>query len=91
MLLKQNKDGVDLKELSSEFKRIVGARIKNLRKELNISSAAELAEMCGIHSVTQYNYERGTRLPDAYYLYNLGKLGFDVNYIVMGVRGGIIK
>lgn len=39
-------------------------------------------------SVTsQSNYERGERSPDADYLAAVARLGFDVQFVVTGVRG----
>lgn len=44
-----------------------GQRIKGLRESSGLTTA-EFAQKCGVTEVTQYNYERGTRVPDADYL-----------------------
>ena len=44
-----------------------GQRIKALREASGLTTA-EFAQKCGVTEVTQYNYERGTRVPDADYL-----------------------
>lgn len=44
-----------------------GQRIKALRESSGLTTA-DFAEKCGVTEVTQYNYERATRVPDADYL-----------------------
>lgn len=47
-----------------------GARIKAIR-EASGMTAADFAKACGVTEVTQYNYEKGSRVPGADYLSEL--------------------
>lgn len=47
-----------------------GARIKAVREASGLT-AAEFAKTCGVTEVTQYNYEKGSRVPGADYLAEL--------------------
>lgn len=61
-----------------------GARIKHEREKRKLS-VEEFGVMGGVSITAQYNYERGKRKPDIEYLYNLSKIGCDIQYIVTGV------
>jgi transcriptional regulator with XRE-family HTH domain len=50
-------------------------------------SQGALALACGVQANTQHHYENGLRLPRADYLCALQTMGFDVQYILSGVRG----
>ena len=56
-------------------------RLTEERKRLKLTQE-NVADVVGVHKVTQNNYESGKRQPDAEYLHNLSKLGFDVSYIL---------
>lgn len=64
----------------------IGARLQEERKRLGLNQE-QLAEKLSISKRTQAGYEAGTSDPGAFYL-NKGaaELGFDVLYIVTGLR-----
>lgn len=63
----------------------IGARLREERERLGLSQPA-MGEIGGVKKLTQLNYEKGDRTPDASYLSNLAKFGLDVQYVVTGVR-----
>ncbi|SDS48713.1 Transcriptional regulator, contains XRE-family HTH domain [Halopseudomonas litoralis] len=63
----------------------IGSRLRELRKEQGQTQEA-LAEAVGVTKKTQGVYERGERSPDAMYLAAMDRLGFDILYLVTGVR-----
>ena len=67
----------------------IGDRLKSERKRLRLS-AAKLGELVGVHANTQYRYERGEMAPDTNYLEQLSGLGFDVGYVVTGVKREVL-
>ncbi|HFV9258216.1 helix-turn-helix domain-containing protein [Enterobacter cloacae] len=63
----------------------IGMRLREERERLGLSQAA-LGEVGGVKKLTQLNYEKGERSPDASYLYAISKFGADVQFIVTGIR-----
>ncbi|MFT8210575.1 MAG: helix-turn-helix domain-containing protein, partial [Symbiopectobacterium sp.] len=63
----------------------VGERLKSERLRLGLSQES-FAERCGVKKLTQYNYEKSERHPDAAYLVSAKALGVDVNYLITGER-----
>ncbi|BAN99791.1 hypothetical protein E05_50250 [Plautia stali symbiont] len=63
----------------------VGDRLKSERLRLGLSQES-FAEQCGVKKLTQYNYEKSERHPDAAYLVSAKALGVDVNYLITGER-----
>lgn len=62
-----------------------GSRLKEERKRLKITQK-KLAETCNINYQTILRYEKEERTPDGDFYYIISKLGFDVQYILTGVR-----
>ncbi len=63
----------------------VGERLKAERQRLRLSQEV-FAERCGVKKLTQYNYEKSERYPDAEYLIAAKVLGADVTYLITGER-----
>jgi transcriptional regulator with XRE-family HTH domain len=64
----------------------IGARLRQLRANSGLTQD-QLAEKLGVSKRTQGNYESGASDPPASYLSIAAReLGFDVGYIVNGVR-----
>lgn len=63
----------------------IADRLREERQRLNLIQM-DAAKICGITFTTYQGYERGARFPTAETLENLYRGGFDVLYIVTGVR-----
>ncbi|MCG5047312.1 XRE family transcriptional regulator [Pectobacterium brasiliense] len=63
----------------------IGERLREERERLGLSQPA-MGEIGGVKKLTQLNYEKGERFPDASYLAAMAKFGLDVQYVVTGVR-----
>ncbi|BAN95453.1 hypothetical protein E05_06870 [Plautia stali symbiont] len=63
----------------------VGDRLKSERLRLGLSQES-FAERCGVKKLTQYNYEKSERHPDAGYLIAAKALGVDLLYVMTGER-----
>ena len=64
----------------------IGARLRELRSQTGLTQD-QLAEKLGVSKRTQGNYESGASDPTASYLsMAASQLGFDVPYILNGVR-----
>ena len=61
-----------------------GERIK-IERERKGLSVEDFGAMGGVSITAQYNYEKGKRKPDIDYLYNISRIGCDIQYIVTGV------
>ena len=68
----------------SEKSVSIGNRLVEERKRLKIKQVALIAKT-GISKTTQVAYESNRRHPNADYLVELHKLGFDVLYILTGL------
>ncbi|EHD22627.1 MULTISPECIES: transcriptional regulator [Brenneria] len=67
------------------MQKYIGERLREERERLGLSQPA-MGEIGGVKKLTQLNYEKGERFPDASYLAALAKFGLDVQYVVTGVR-----
>lgn len=68
------------------IKIYIGARLREERERVGLSQP-EMGEAGGVTKLTQLNYEKGDRMPDAAYLSVLHEtLGIDVSYILTGQR-----
>ncbi|HFW3714473.1 TPA: helix-turn-helix domain-containing protein [Salmonella enterica subsp. enterica serovar Oranienburg] len=63
----------------------IGMRLREERERLGLSQLA-MGEIGGVKKLTQLNYEKGERSPDAAYLCAISKFGADIQFIVTGVR-----
>lgn len=68
----------------------IGIRITEERKRIG-HSQDEWAALTGIHRNTQIKYERGDVVPDANYLAIVDGVGADVNYIITGDKGVVVR
>lgn len=69
-----------------DIKIYIGARLREERERVGLSQP-EMGEVGGVTKLTQLNYEKGERMPDAAYLSVLHEsLGIDVSYILTGQR-----
>ncbi|EAB4161848.1 helix-turn-helix transcriptional regulator [Salmonella enterica] len=69
-----------------DIKFYIGTRLREERERVGLSQPA-MGEIGGVTKLTQLNYEKGDRMPDAAYLSILhATLGIDVLYILTGVR-----
>ncbi len=62
-------------------------RLKEEREAKNLTQEA-LSEIGDIHIRVQLRYEKGETVPNLKYLAKLAAIGFDIQYIVTGVRSG---
>lgn len=67
--------------------RNIGRRIAELRTAKGLNQP-DFAALGGVKKGAQGLYETGERSPNAEYLVNLHQHGFDVGYILTGVRSG---
>lgn len=65
----------------------IGERLREEREALNLNQEA-FAQLAKTSRQTQSNYEKGSRSPDADYLYAISLAGADVQYIITGKRVG---
>jgi transcriptional regulator with XRE-family HTH domain len=64
---------------------LIGKRISLERKRLNMRQE-DVIEVVNIAQKTQSAIELGKNSPSIIYLYSLAQLGFDVQFIITGVR-----
>jgi transcriptional regulator with XRE-family HTH domain len=64
----------------------IGERLREERERLGFTQAA-FADEIDVSRTTQFNYEAGTRVPDAMYLAAAAVRNLDVAYVVTGARG----
>lgn len=60
-------------------------RLVKERSRLGLSQTA-FGELASVTKLTQFNYEKGNRNPDASYLIAVSEAGVDVNYLLTGER-----
>ncbi|MEJ8675345.1 helix-turn-helix transcriptional regulator [Chromobacterium amazonense] len=65
----------------------IGDRLREERNRLGMIQA-DAAKACGLGYTTYLGYEKGERFPGADALQKLHEFGFDVLYVVTGVRNG---
>lgn len=58
-------------------------RLRDERKRLNLSQE-EFAALGGVKKGAQFNYENGSRSPDAEYLMAIAKAGVDIQFLLTG-------
>jgi transcriptional regulator with XRE-family HTH domain len=58
-------------------------RLRDERKRLNLSQE-DFAALGGVKKGAQFNYENGSRSPDAAYLAAIAKAGVDVKFLLTG-------
>ena len=64
----------------------IGERLKAERQRLSLTQE-ELADKVGISRSTAFNYENGSRVPDALVLQRMSQLaGVDATFVVLGQR-----
>lgn len=63
----------------------IGLRLKEERERMGFSQLA-MGKIGNVKKLTQLNYEKGVRFPDALYLSTLASFGLDVQYVITGTR-----
>jgi transcriptional regulator with XRE-family HTH domain len=63
----------------------IGERLKMERQRLGLPQPA-MGALAGVTKMSQINYEKGERMPDAAYLEAIAAAGADVLYILTGTR-----
>lgn len=63
----------------------IGERLREERDRLKLSQPA-VAEAVGVSKKTQIDYEKDRTPPDANYLSIVAGLGFDISYVITGMR-----
>ncbi len=63
----------------------IGERLREERLRLGLNQT-DFAQHGGVTKVSQINYEKNERSPDAKYWEAIAKLGADVQYVLTGVR-----
>lgn len=71
--------------MTENIQIIIGKRIAIERKRLNMRQD-DVIEIADITQKTQSAIEQGKNSPSILYLYSLAQLGFDVQFIITGVR-----
>lgn len=72
-------------ELVLENKIIYGERLKEQRLELGLTQSYVIDKL-GIGKSTIINWEQGSTFPTLVHLVELKELGFDINYLITGVK-----
>lgn len=63
------------------------SRLRDERRRLNVSQE-EFAALGGVKKGAQFNYENGSRSPDAEYLQAIANAGVDVQFLLTGSASG---
>jgi len=63
----------------------IGERLREERERLKLSQPA-VAEAVGVSKKTQIDYEKDRTPPDANYFSVVAGLGFDISYVITGMR-----
>lgn len=75
-----NKKGTEKKE--SVFHKI-GERLREVRVNMGLTQK-DFAELGGVKTLAQTNYERGVRYPTLEYLIELEKSGVNTHFVIFG-------
>lgn len=67
----------------------LGERLKEERKAIGFSNRTALEDSLEVTSKTIANWESGASHPNAGHLLKLADMGFDIGYIMFGVRHAI--
>lgn len=85
----EKNDALDAQAIAGRLKAVdlctFGGRLKEERLRLKLSQL-DLAKVGGVGRTTQNIYEKGQRAPDVTYLHRVREVGFDIAYLLMGVR-----
>ncbi|TFU49444.1 XRE family transcriptional regulator [Pasteurella sp. WM03] len=68
----------------------IGDRLREERKKLDLSQR-EFSKLAGVTSQAQFKYEHNKILPRANYFVNINSIGIDVNYVLFGVKGELVR
>jgi len=71
--------------MEKEIKKLIGKRLKETRKKLNLSEE-DPGKIINKESLTIRSYETGARSPSLEYLYYLAENNQDLNYIFTGIE-----
>ncbi len=66
----------------------IGDRLKEVREAAGLSQTA-FGDIGGVGKHSQINYEKGAGAPDSRYLQALYAKGYDVSYILTGIRRAV--
>ncbi|WP_261168941.1 helix-turn-helix domain-containing protein [Serratia ficaria] len=65
-------------------------RLREERNRIGMNQT-EFGALAGVGKTTQINYENGSRSPSADYLAAIFKYSVDIQYVVTGVKGGVVR
>lgn len=68
----------------------IGNRLREERKRLNLSQR-ELGKLGGVTAQAQFKYEHNRIFPRADYFINIDSVGIDVNYVLFGIKGELVR
>lgn len=68
----------------------IGDRLREERKKLDLSQR-EFSKLAGVTAQAQFKYEHNKILPRANYFVNINSIGIDVNYVLLGVKGELVR
>lgn len=68
----------------------IGDRLREERKKLALSQR-EFSRLVGVTTQAQFKYEHNKILPRANYFININSIGVDVNYVLFGIRGELVR
>ncbi|MFE2005399.1 helix-turn-helix domain-containing protein [Pseudomonas guariconensis] len=76
-------------EIPLSISKDIGTRLRAERKRCGMTQG-QAAALCGIAKRTQANYEAGASDAPAMYLSKAWTIGFDVPYILTGIRQTVV-
>lgn len=68
----------------------IGDRLREERKKLDLSQR-EFSKLAGVTAQAQFKYEHNKILSRANYFVNINSIGIDVNYVLFGVKGELVR
>ncbi|OOF80857.1 hypothetical protein BKG92_10130 [Rodentibacter ratti] len=68
----------------------IGNRLREERKKLKFSQK-DFSKLAGVTVQAQFKYEHNRVLPRANYFVNISSLGIDVNYVLFGIKGELVR